>query len=42
VLDTNPVTDLPKSERVTFTKTGTYAYYCAVHGNDMAGEIVVE
>ena len=42
VLDTNPVTDFPKSERVTFTKPGTYAYYCAVHGNDMAGEIVVE
>jgi plastocyanin len=42
VLDTNPVTDFPKSERVTFTKAGTYAYYCAVHGNDMAGEIVVE
>ena len=42
VLDTNPVTAFPKSERVTFTKAGTYAYYCAVHGNDMAGEIVVE
>ena len=42
VLDANPVTDFPKSERVTFTKAGTYAYYCAVHGNDMAGEIVVE
>ena len=42
VLDTNPVTDFPKSEQVTFTKAGTYAYYCAVHGNDMAGEIVVE
>ena len=42
VLDANPVTAFPKSERVTFTKPGTYAYYCAVHGNDMAGEIVVE
>ena len=42
VLDANPVTAFPKSERITFTKAGTYAYYCAVHGNDMAGEIVVK
>ena len=42
VLDANPVTAFPKSERVTFTKAGTYAYYCAVHGNDMAGKIVVK
>ena len=41
VLDANPVTPFPKSDKVTFTKAGTYAYYCAVHGNDMAGEIVV-
>ena len=42
VLDANPTTPFPKSERVTFTKPGTYAYYCAVHGNDMKGEIVVQ
>ena len=42
ILDANPVTPLPRSEKVTFTKPGTYKYYCAVHGNDMAGEIVVE
>jgi plastocyanin len=42
VLDANPVTPLPKSDTVKFTKAGTYAYYCAVHGNDMAGEIVVK
>ena len=41
VLDANPVTPLPSSDKVTFTKAGTYHYYCAVHGNDMAGEIVV-
>lgn len=41
VLDANPVTAFPKSDEITFTKAGTYAYYCAVHGNDMAGEIVV-
>ena len=35
-------TAFPKSDRITFTKAGTYAYYCAVHGNDMAGEIVVK
>jgi plastocyanin len=41
VMDANRSTPLPSSEKVTFTKAGTYAYYCAVHGNDMAGEIVV-
>ena len=42
VMDANRNTPLPSSEKVTFTKAGTYAYYCAVHGNDMAGEIVVK
>jgi plastocyanin len=42
VMDANPNTPLPSSEQVTFTKPGTYAYYCAVHGNDMSGEIVVK
>src|SRR5688500_15552231 len=42
VLDANPVTPLPSSDKITFTKAGTYAYYCAIHGNDMAGEIVVK
>jgi len=42
ILDANSVTPLPASDRITFTMSGTYAYYCAVHGNDMAGEIVVE
>jgi plastocyanin len=42
ILDANPGTPLPKSDKVTFTEPGTYSYYCAVHGNDMAGEIVVE
>jgi plastocyanin len=42
VLDANPVTPLPKSDTVKFTKAGTYAYYCAIHGNDMAGESVVK
>ena len=42
VLDANSATAFPKSERITFTKAGTYAYYCAIHGNDMAGEIIVK
>jgi plastocyanin len=42
VLDANRATPLPSSEKITFTEAGTYAYYCAVHGNDMAGEIVVK
>jgi len=42
VLDANPATPLPRSDKVTFTKAGAYEYYCAVHGNDMAGEIIVE
>ena len=42
IIDANPATAMPSSEKVTFTKAGTYKYYCAVHGNDMAGEIVVK
>jgi plastocyanin len=42
VLDANPASPVPASDRITFTRAGTYAYYCAVHGNDMAGEITVE
>ena len=41
VLDTDKRSPFPSSDAVTFTKPGTYAYYCTVHGNDMAGEIVV-
>lgn len=42
VLDAEKSTPFPSSDSVTFTKAGTYAYYCAVHGNDMKGEIVVQ
>lgn len=41
LLDASAATPFPSSDSVTFTKAGTYAYYCAVHGNDMKGEIVV-
>jgi plastocyanin len=27
--------------KVTFTKAGTYTYFCPVHGPDMAGTVVV-
>jgi plastocyanin len=42
VLDADKNTPFPSSDSLTFTKAGTYAYYCAVHGNDMSGEIVVQ
>jgi plastocyanin len=41
ILDADPGSPFPSKDSVTFTKAGTYAYYCAVHGNDMRGEIVV-
>ena len=42
VLDADGKSPLPSKDQVTFTKAGTYTYYCAVHGNDMSGEIVVQ
>jgi plastocyanin len=41
VLDTDKSSPFPSKDSVTFTKAGTYRYYCAVHGNEMTGEIVV-
>jgi plastocyanin len=32
---------LPQTNRITFTKPGTYHYYCLLHGPDMSGDIVV-
>jgi plastocyanin len=32
---------LPHSWKVTFTKAGTYKYFCWIHGPDMSGTIVV-
>jgi plastocyanin len=32
---------LPKAAAVTFTKPGTYKYFCLIHGPDMSGTIVV-
>jgi plastocyanin len=42
VLDADKNTPFPSQDSVTFSKAGTYTYYCAVHGNDMKGEIVVQ
>ncbi len=32
---------LPHASKVTFTKAGTYHYFCWIHGPDMSGTIVV-
>ena len=42
ILDTDAASPFPSHDSVTFTKAGTYRFYCAVHGNDMTGEIVVQ
>jgi plastocyanin len=36
-----PLAPLPHSAKVTFTKAGTYKYFCWIHGPDMGGTIVV-
>ncbi len=37
----SPAVPLPKASKVTFTKAGTYHYFCRIHGPDMSGTIVV-
>jgi plastocyanin len=41
MLDDVTSTPLPKSAVVTFSKAGTYEYYCIVHGAEMTGKITV-
>ena len=41
MLDTVKSTPLPKSATVSFSKPGTYQYYCLVHGAEMKGQITV-
>jgi plastocyanin len=41
LLDTVKSTPLPKSATVSFSKPGTYQYYCIVHGAEMKGSITV-
>jgi plastocyanin len=38
----NPPQGLPGETKVTFTKPGTYHYFCAIHGPSMSGDIVVQ
>jgi plastocyanin len=42
IIDANPASDFPSKETVTFTKAGTYTYYCVVHGPHMKGTITVQ
>jgi plastocyanin len=37
----DPPNGLPQTNKITFTKPGTYHYYCLLHGPDMSGDIVV-
>jgi plastocyanin len=41
MLDSVKATPLPKSAVVSFSKPGTYDYYCIVHGAEMKGKITV-
>jgi plastocyanin len=41
VIDKQPGGPLANSSRITFTKAGTYHYFCAIHGPEMAGDVVV-
>jgi plastocyanin len=41
MLDDIKSTPLPKSSSVSFSKPGTYQYYCIVHGAEMKGSITV-
>jgi plastocyanin len=41
MLDDVKSTPLPKSATVSFSKPGTYQYYCIVHGAEMKGSITV-
>lgn len=41
VTASGPGLPLPRSWKVTFTKAGTFKYFCWIHGPDMNGTIVV-
>jgi len=38
----DPPQGLPGQEVVVFSKPGTYSYYCAIHGDSMAGTVTVQ
>lgn len=37
----SPLVPLPRAARVTFSTAGTYKYICFLHGEDMAGTVIV-
>jgi len=39
--DTSRFTPVPPSDQISFTKAGTYHYFCEIHGSQMSGDIVV-
>lgn len=41
VLDVDKSTPMPASQTVSFSKPGTYDYFCIVHGAEMKGKITV-
>jgi plastocyanin len=41
ILDAEGPTPQPDKASITFTKAGTYTYYCVVHGAEMKGTIKV-
>jgi plastocyanin len=40
-MDDQAAGPLPGSEKIKFTKPGTYTYFCAIHGRSMSGTVVV-
>jgi plastocyanin len=41
IIDMDAATPMPTGSTITFTKPGTYDYYCIVHGAEMKGKITV-
>jgi len=41
ILDAEKGTPMPTSQTITFSKPGTYDYFCIVHGAEMKGKITV-
>jgi plastocyanin len=41
IIDVDGATPMPQKAAITFTKPGTYEYYCIVHGAEMKGKVTV-
>lgn len=37
-----PAAPLPSEEKIKFSTPGTFTYFCAIHGRDMSGTIIVQ